>query len=68
MHELGGNAGCNAIVRAILGLGRSLGIAITAEGVETGEQLEYLRTEGCDDIQGYLIGRPMAAPQPLKAA
>ena len=49
-----------AIVRAIIGLGRSLGMRITVEGVETHEQLEHLRAEGCDQVQGYLTGRPLA--------
>ena len=50
-----------AIIRAIVGLGRSMGMAITAEGVETHEQLAHLRREGCTEIQGYLLSRPMAA-------
>ena len=52
---------CAAIVHAILGLGRSLGIAVTAEGVETEEQLQRMRAEGCDEAQGYLISRPLPA-------
>jgi len=47
-----------AIVRAVLGLGRSLEIPVTAEGVETLEQLEFLRGEACAEVQGYAIGRP----------
>jgi EAL domain-containing protein (putative c-di-GMP-specific phosphodiesterase class I) len=47
------------IVRAIIGLGRSLGLTIVAEGVETREQLDDLRRWGCDQVQGYLIGKPM---------
>lgn len=47
-----------AIVRAVLGLGRSLDIPVTAEGVETAEQLEFLRGEACAEVQGYAIGRP----------
>jgi diguanylate cyclase (GGDEF)-like protein len=46
------------IVRAVLGLGRSLQIPVTAEGVETEEQLQFLREEACAEIQGYAIGRP----------
>jgi diguanylate cyclase (GGDEF)-like protein/PAS domain S-box-containing protein len=46
------------IVRAVLGLGRSLDIPVVAEGVETREQLEFLRGEACAEVQGYLIGRP----------
>jgi diguanylate cyclase (GGDEF)-like protein len=51
-----------AIVRAVTGLGSSLGMAITAEGVETEEQLQQLRDEGCTEVQGYLI----SAPRPAK--
>ena len=47
-----------AIVRAVSGLGRSLGMTTTAEGVETPEQLAALEREGCDEVQGYLLGRP----------
>ena len=47
-----------AIVRAVLGLGRSLKLTTVAEGVETQAQLAILRSEGCDEMQGYLIGRP----------
>ncbi len=50
-----------AVVRAITGLGRSLGIATTAEGVETPDQAECLRREGCTQLQGYLYGKPMPA-------
>jgi predicted signal transduction protein with EAL and GGDEF domain len=44
---------------AIISMAHSLGIPVVAEGVETLEQAELLREQGCDDIQGYLIGRPM---------
>ena len=47
-----------AIVRAVLGIGRDLGIGIVAEGVEKIEQAEALRDEGCVLMQGYLFGRP----------
>jgi EAL domain-containing protein (putative c-di-GMP-specific phosphodiesterase class I) len=48
-----------AIVRAIAGLGQSLGMATLAEGVETEEQLARVATDGCTDVQGYLISRPL---------
>jgi EAL domain-containing protein (putative c-di-GMP-specific phosphodiesterase class I) len=51
-----------AIVCAIAGLGRSLGIRTTAEGVETAEQLLFLRTAGCQLAQGFLFSRPVPAP------
>ena len=58
-----GHAGgdCAAIVRAVMGLCASLGIAVTAEGVETEEQLEWLAAEGRAEGQGYLFSRPVPA-------
>jgi EAL domain-containing protein (putative c-di-GMP-specific phosphodiesterase class I) len=47
-----------AIVHAIIGLGRSLKLPVIAEGVETAAQLSFLASEGCAEIQGFLIGRP----------
>ncbi len=52
-----------AIVRAILYLARALGFAAIAEGVETEAQAERLRRKGCEEVQGYLFGRPMPAPE-----
>ena len=49
---------CLAIIRAVTKLGASLGMITTAEGVETKEQLEILRAEGCTQAQGYLFSRP----------
>ncbi len=52
-----------AITRAIIDMGHALGFKITAEGIETREQFEFLRNAGCDQGQGYLIGKPMPAAE-----
>jgi EAL domain-containing protein (putative c-di-GMP-specific phosphodiesterase class I) len=58
-----------AIVRAVTGLSGSLGVATTAEGVETHEQFERLMAEGCTEVQGYLFGPPKPAREvPLTLA
>ncbi|WP_423069152.1 putative bifunctional diguanylate cyclase/phosphodiesterase [Devosia sp. CN2-171] len=60
--------GSHAIVRAIIGLGRSLKTRVTAEGVETWEQLLLLRAEGCNEAQGYLFSPPVPAGAALELA
>jgi diguanylate cyclase (GGDEF)-like protein len=61
VSEVATRADSMAIVRAVTGLGRSLGISTTAEGVETNEQLALLRSEGCTEVQGYLFSPPRPA-------
>jgi len=61
IRELSTDKDSLAILRAVVALGRSLGIVTTAEGVETRDQLAVLRTEGCSDAQGYFLSRPQNA-------
>jgi diguanylate cyclase (GGDEF)-like protein len=77
VSNLGSDAEAGAIVRAVVGITRSLGIRANAEGVETEAQAAMLRQEGCGEAQGYLFGRPMPAagfldvlamPTPLPSA
>jgi diguanylate cyclase len=58
ISNLNHDAQSATIVRAVIGLARGLDIPVLAEGVETKEQLEFLAAEKCDQVQGYLIGRP----------
>lgn len=55
------NPDCIGIIRAIADLGQSMGITTTAEGVETQEQLDQMRSEGCTEVQGYFYSRPVPA-------
>jgi EAL domain-containing protein (putative c-di-GMP-specific phosphodiesterase class I) len=55
--------GKSALVVGIISLARGLGLEVVAEGVETKEELEFLRRHGCDQIQGYLFSRAIPADQ-----
>jgi diguanylate cyclase len=50
-----------AVANAILSLGKSLNLIVTAEGIERSGQLEWLRARGCDEVQGFLLSRPLSA-------
>jgi len=58
VSEVESSPQARAIVRAVLALGKSLDIPVLAEGIETQGQLSLLRNEGCDEAQGFLLGRP----------
>jgi len=59
VDDINGDANSGAIARAVTNMGQSFGMEITAEGVETEEQLVVLRNLGCDEIQGYFFSRPL---------
>lgn len=56
--QINKNVQSSAIIRAILGLGEALNLRVIAEGVETEQQLMFLAAAGCQEMQGYLLGRP----------
>ncbi|WP_432696149.1 EAL domain-containing protein [Marinobacterium sp. YM272] len=60
-RDIGKNPKDEAVILAIIALGSALGIEVLAEGVETDEQMSFLAENACDSVQGYLLGRPVAA-------
>jgi EAL domain-containing protein (putative c-di-GMP-specific phosphodiesterase class I) len=63
VEHLGDKKQAAMIVRSVLGLGKSLDIPVLAEGVETHQQLEFLHSAECHEVQGYYFGRPTSAHQ-----
>jgi diguanylate cyclase (GGDEF)-like protein len=63
VRDIGSDAEDEAVVRAIVTLGHSLGKQVVAEGVETEAQMVFLRELGCDEAQGYLLAPPVAAEE-----
>jgi len=61
VHDMLGDPTDRAITMAIIGLGHTLGLQVVAEGVELAGEAALLREAGCDELQGYLYGRPMSA-------
>jgi diguanylate cyclase (GGDEF)-like protein len=61
VNDLSAAADSRAIVNAVIGLGHSLGMSTTAEGIETEAQLELVRAQGCTEVQGFLFSPPLPA-------
>ncbi len=66
VRDLASNSESRAIVGAVIGLGNSLGMKTTGEGVETQEECDYLKRLGCTEAQGYFFGRPIPARETLE--
>jgi diguanylate cyclase (GGDEF)-like protein len=61
VEDLPGSSEAGALVAAMVGIGRALGRSLVAEGIETAEQLQQVREAGCNEAQGFLLGRPVPA-------
>jgi EAL domain-containing protein (putative c-di-GMP-specific phosphodiesterase class I) len=61
VQEIEASAADRAIVSAVIGMARGLRLRVTAEGVETERQLNFLREQGCEDVQGFFFGEPVPA-------
>ena len=71
VNQLGVSTQGAAVCRAIVALGQSLGVKVLAEGVETPEQVQALRSLGCQTMQGFLFSRPVPVdqvPQAIRTA
>jgi EAL domain-containing protein (putative c-di-GMP-specific phosphodiesterase class I) len=63
IQNLDTSAASDAIVQAMIDLAKAMGVEVTAEGVETDRQRAFLKSVGCNELQGYLLSRPLAADQ-----
>ena len=61
VHNLGRTMDANAIITAVVTLGHAMGLQVTAEGVETADQEEFLRAAGCNVLQGFLFSKAVPA-------
>jgi EAL domain-containing protein (putative c-di-GMP-specific phosphodiesterase class I) len=63
VHDMLTNSGCASIIKSVIGLSKDLCINVVAEGIETAEQLSFLRNCNCDEGQGYFISKPKSADE-----
>jgi EAL domain-containing protein (putative c-di-GMP-specific phosphodiesterase class I) len=63
VENIADSTGSLNIVRAVAALANGLGIAATAEGVENAQQLEFVKSEGCTEMQGFLLSKPLPAAE-----
>jgi EAL domain-containing protein (putative c-di-GMP-specific phosphodiesterase class I) len=66
VKEIPGNESSNAIARAVVALGKALGLRVVAEGVEVDAQVKFLREAGCHEVQGYLFCKPINRDELLR--
>jgi len=66
VHDVAADHDSSAIARAVIHLGHSMGLKVLAEGVETPEELEFLRAHDCDELQGYFFSEPLIAESLVK--
>ena len=63
--DVDSNAASISMIRSVIALARAVGLAVVTEGVETASQLELMKELGCDEVQGFLLGRPESAENAL---
>jgi EAL domain-containing protein (putative c-di-GMP-specific phosphodiesterase class I) len=68
INDLQPDTRVHTVVRSIISMAHALGMRVTAEGVERPEQIRLLQQEQCDELQGYLLGRPGAGPGAAQSA
>ena len=66
IQHAGSSRGTGSIISAVIRLGAALNFETVAEGVENAEQLEFLQSQGCDQVQGFFLGKPVASEEIYK--
>ena len=63
VRDIGGGGDSAAIAKTIIAMAHNLQLQVVGEGVETAEQFDFLRQHGCEEVQGYLLSRPLPAEE-----